>query len=150
MDLFRFFHPHHNPRLKNKRLRLQELSELELAIKEIQRALVRANVRQTSSNATVASEYIKSSKEAIELALSLISQCIEEYPEDSDQDLYDLLSERKSAPGWEAWTRLLSEKLKSITDGSLTPIHYAHEEIVSPPEMAHEHPQRSIELKIKA
>lgn len=128
MDLYRFFHPHHNPRLKNKPLRLQELSELELATKELQRALHRAIIRMETSNLDSLREILHSSHEAIDLAKNLISQCIEEYPEDSDEDMLSLLSERKSAPGWEAWTTLLSEKLKSISNSTITPIHFNEEE----------------------
>jgi hypothetical protein len=45
MDIYRYFHPHHNPRLRTTPIRLQELNELEEAARELRRAIERAGLR---------------------------------------------------------------------------------------------------------
>lgn len=159
MDLYRFFHPHYNPRLRNRQLRQQELSELGLAAKELLRVLERTLVRlsfpaahpitslldsettnsqETNSQdgvnkalETLSSEpaethiieagaLVKASSEALELAVELLSQAIEGYPEDSEEDMLELLEERKTAPGWEAWCRLLKERIEMVGNSSFT------------------------------
>ena len=45
MDLYRYFHPHHNPRLTHTPVRLQEIGELEQAATELKKAIKRAAVR---------------------------------------------------------------------------------------------------------
>ncbi len=45
MDLYRYFHPHYSPRLKNTPIRLLELAELELAAIELKKAIERAAIR---------------------------------------------------------------------------------------------------------
>lgn len=114
MDLYRFFHPHHNPRLRNKPLRLQELSELELAARELHRALGRANLRLSSFDTPVPSDLMIAASDSIELASDLLHQMVELYPEDSEDDMRTLLEERKTAPGWEAWCNLLTERLEML------------------------------------
>ena len=124
MDLYRFFHPHHNPRLRQKALRHQEISELELAAKELLLALKRASLRlnSTDSNSTENSAYIDLLEPAInatELATDFLGSLTEEFPEDKKSDFINLLKERKNAPGWEAWTRLLYERLFIIYKGNI-------------------------------
>jgi hypothetical protein len=114
MDLYRFFHPHHNPRLRSKPLRLQELSELELAARELHRALGRANLRLGSFDSLVPSDLMVAASDAIELASDLLHQMVDLYPEDSEEDMRTLLEERKTAPGWEAWCNLLTERLEML------------------------------------
>jgi hypothetical protein len=114
MDLYRFFHPHHNPRLRNRPVRLQELSELELAAKELYRALERASVRMESQKSDIPDNLLDSSSEAIELAVELLHQIVEIHPEDSEADMKDMLEERKSAPGWEAWCNLVKERIEML------------------------------------
>jgi hypothetical protein len=114
MDLYRFFHPHHNPRLRSKPLRLQELSELELAARELHRALGRANLRISSFDTPVPTDLMVASSDAVELACELLHQMVELYPEDSEEEMRTLLEERKSAPGWEAWCNLLTERLEML------------------------------------
>lgn len=123
MDLYRFFHPHHNPRLKAKRLRLQEISELELATKELLRALRRASLRINLSDSEESTENLFTCINALEIANISLNEMLDIYPEDTDLDLKDLLKERLSAPGWETWTRLVSERLQNIQEENLTPLH---------------------------
>ena len=49
MDLYRFFHPHHNPRLNNVPIRYAELSELLQATIELRKALERAQHRTSKA-----------------------------------------------------------------------------------------------------
>ena len=49
MDLYRYFHPHYNPRLRNVGVRLQELGELEQAAMELHKAIERAEIRSEIS-----------------------------------------------------------------------------------------------------
>lgn len=112
MDLYRFFHPHYNPRLRNVPVRLQELNEISLAIKEISRVLHRTS-RRLGHNID-ALNHMESTKEAIELAHNLIESAILTYEEDTQEDLEEMLKERRSAPGWEAWCRLVESRLNYL------------------------------------
>lgn len=113
MDLYRYFHPHHNPRLRKKALRLHELNELALASKELLKSLQRAKLRTVDSpigpikaehfdEIILAAEYILESLNTIEAA----------HPGDKKEELAALLTERKNSPGWENWCELLKEKIK--------------------------------------
>lgn len=119
MDLYRFFHPHHNPRLRRKQLRHQEISELELAAKELLLALKRASLRLESTENKDYLDLLDPAINATELASDFLSSLSELYPEDKKVDFTDLLKERRNAPGWEAWTRLLYERLHIIYKGNI-------------------------------
>lgn len=112
MDIYRFFHPHHNPRLRNVKLRLQELTEISLAVKEIERVLQRTKRRLSHNpeSVTLAEDTIN----AINLAYELLETNIRLYPEDSPEDLEIMLGERRDAPGWEAWCKLVESRLNYI------------------------------------
>ncbi len=56
MDLYRYFHPHHNPRLLLVPLRLQELGELEQAAAELKKAVRRAAIRSENAAKQAATE----------------------------------------------------------------------------------------------
>jgi hypothetical protein len=94
MDIYRFFHPHHNPRLVNTALRYTELSELLQAAVELRKALERAQQR-TSRQAIppILSEHFTDIIKA------------ERFIEDSGDELQRLASERSSSSGWQAWTK---------------------------------------------
>jgi len=144
MDLYRFFHPHHNPRLRQKSLRLQEISELELAAKELLRALNRASLRMSSSQTEISTQLLDSAADSVELAHEFLKNLVEIYPEDTIIDLRTLLEERKSSAGWEAWTNLLTERLKSYSDQMCYPLH------CNPEEINEENPSETSIIKIKA
>lgn len=120
MDLYRFFHPHHNPRLRRKQLRQQEISELELAAKELLLALKRAALRLNSAEDKEYLDLLDPAIHSTELAGDFLSSLSEQYPEDKKEDFIDMLKERKNAPGWEAWTRLLYERLYIIYKGDIS------------------------------
>lgn len=112
MDLYRFFHPHHNPRLRSVKIRLQELTEISLAIKEISRVLMRSKRRLGEDG--LFSDNMDDTINAIDLAHSIIETTIRNYPEDSPEDLENMLVERTGAPGWEAWCKLVESRLDYI------------------------------------
>jgi hypothetical protein len=126
MDLYRFFHPHHNPRLRNKPVRQQELSELELAARELYRAIDRASVRIASANSSIPLSVVSASSEAVELAVELLHQLVEHQPEDTEEDMSELLQERKNAPGWEAWCILLKERIEMLKKSFPTNFSNSH------------------------
>ncbi len=115
MDLYRYFHPHHNPRLRSVPLRSQELAELEQGAIELAKALKRAQIR--SGNAPVAgfaTERFALVLEAAQFIVDSLSAISRSYPEDDLGVMRQLLSERKDAPGWETWTRLLKQRLQLV------------------------------------
>ncbi len=121
MDIYRFFHPHHNPRLHSTPLRQQELSELEQAASELRKALERA--RQRTSRVPVAPILPAHFKDVIKAMLfveSSLQTLVDAHNGDEATDLEDLINERSSLTGWEAWTTLLHEQL-ALNDNVLEP-----------------------------
>lgn len=110
MDLFRYFHPHHNPRLRKVPLRLQELGELELASKELHRALQRAQIRTEASNGDP--ESYNNILEAVNFVIESLSQLVRTHAGDSAEAVEQLIEERKNIPGWENWSRIVKERLE--------------------------------------
>ena len=112
MDIYRFFHPHHNPRLHSTPLRLQELLELEQAAAELRKALERAKRRtaRRPSGAILPSHFSDIIK-AIRFVESSLQTLCDAHDGDSDSILHELVQERSSFSGWEAWTSLLLEQL---------------------------------------
>lgn len=115
MDLYRYFHPHHNPRLQKVALRLQELGELEQAAIELTRAVKRAEIRSKKTPVVGLNE--ESFSQVLE-ALDFVSQKLAEltraHPGDDVEAMAQLLQERKEAPGWETWSRLLKQRLRLL------------------------------------
>jgi len=108
MDLFRYFHPHHNPRLRKVPPRLQELGELELAARELQRAIQRANIRNGESSNIEFDEALLS----MESVIRTLNNLVHAHPGDSAETIGQLIEERKSIPGWENWARIVRERLE--------------------------------------
>ena len=107
MDIYRFFHPHHNPRLRRTALRLQELSELEHAACELRRALERAQQRaiRHAKPPIMAEHFTDVIKASRFIEASLQTLC-EAHPGDTSTERSELVSERTSSTGWETWTQL--------------------------------------------
>ena len=131
MDLFRYFKPHHNPKLHDIPPRSQEFFELLQAAKEFSLAVQRAQVRIESSSKIRqngimkivdhdTNEKIKNQLGNCVLSLNFIesalSHIIEKIPPDSLGDLEDLIKEREGLVGWENWVMLLKESLSSMND----------------------------------
>ncbi len=115
MDLYRYFHPHHNPRLRNAPLRAQELGELEIAALELERALSRAMVRTESSPVGgISAAHFEQLLVAANYLVESLSTLAKAHPGDSDETMEKILGERIDAPGWESWVQLVRERLKMI------------------------------------
>ncbi|MCB0333572.1 MAG: hypothetical protein KDD55_08745 [Bdellovibrionales bacterium] len=112
MDIYRFFHPHHNPRLHSTPVRQQELSELEQAASELRKALDRARQRtlRAPAHRILPSHFVDIIKAMrfVEASLQTLSDAHEG---DEQRALKDLVVERSSLSGWEAWTSLVKEQL---------------------------------------
>lgn len=118
MDLFRYFHPHHHPRLRRVPLRLQELGELELAAKELCRALRRAQIRSENRfgpnalpNGEISAEKLAEVASSLDFASNRLLALMHQHPGDSVDDMERLIEERKSISGWENWSRIVKERL---------------------------------------
>lgn len=112
MDLYRYFHPHHNPRLRHVPLRLQELSELEQAAIELKKALQRAEIRAASASiGGIREEHFAELVLAIDYIVESLHTLGKAHPGDSLEIVSQLLEERKDTPGWENWSRLLHQRL---------------------------------------
>ncbi len=118
MDIHRYFHPHHNPRLIHSPLRLQELNELEQAAVELKRALVRAQIRLANEPVgVVRDEHLSEIIVALDFAVESLQEIGKAFPEDELDTLLKMVEERRNAPGWEGWARLLQQRLELIGDG---------------------------------
>jgi len=106
MDIYRFFHPHHNPRLVNTALRYTELSELLQAASELRKALERSQQR-TSRRAVppILPEHFTDVIKAARFIEASMQTLSEAHPGDSADEVQEIASERSSCSGWEAWTR---------------------------------------------
>jgi len=112
MDIYRYFHPHYNPRLHSTPLRQQELSELEQAAGELRKSLERAQQRTTRKPATpiIPSHFTDIIKAMRFVEASLQTLC-DAHDGDSRNELTELIGERAGLSGWEAWSALVEEQL---------------------------------------
>ena len=112
MDIYRFFHPHHNPRLHSTPLRQQELSELEQAASELLKALERAQQRtQRKQVVPILPQHFIDIIKAMRFVVSSLETLCDAHPGDAPGVLLDLIEERSEFSGWENWTALLREQL---------------------------------------
>jgi len=113
MDIYRFFHPHHNPRLHNTRLRQQELSELEQAASELRKALERARQRVTRRPVSrILPEHFLDIMKAIRFVEISLQTLCDAHPGDSETEMSELIQERSQFTGWESWTSLVKDHAK--------------------------------------
>ncbi len=116
MDIYRFFHPHHNPRLHSTPLRQQELSELEQAASELRKALERARSRcERRPIAPIMPQHFTDLLKAIRFVEVSLQTLCNSHPGDDLSMLSELVRERSQMKGWEAWTRLLEEQVSIDT-----------------------------------
>lgn len=127
MDIFRYFHPHHNPRLRSVPLRLQEVAELEQAALELKKALQRAQIRTESSPVEpIHGEHFNEIISAMHYVLDSLHTLHEAHPGDDFETVARLLEERKNTPGWENWVRLLQERMHlnpTMSEEHGVPVH---------------------------
>lgn len=113
MDLFRYFHPHHNPRLRKVPPRLQELGELELAAKELLRALQRTQIRSSTAADPKVQLELDEALLGMSMVVKALGELVQAHPGDSAETVATLIEERKSIPGWENWARIVRERLEN-------------------------------------
>lgn len=113
MDIYRFFHPHHNPRLHSTPPRQQELSELEQAASELLKALERIQQRtKRKAVAPILPEHFTDIIKAMRFIESSLQTLCDAHPGDSPQVMHELIQERSEMSGWEAWTSLINEQIR--------------------------------------
>lgn len=114
MDIYRFFHPHHNPRLHSTPLRQQELGELEQAASELLKAIERAQKRTArKAPGAILPQHFNDILKAMRFVVSSLETLCDAHPGDSPETLYDLIQERSELTGWESWTALLHEQISA-------------------------------------
>lgn len=119
MDIYRFFHPHHNPRLRRSKLRQLELSELEQAASELKKAIIAAQAR-TERNPVppIMSEHFTDIIKAMNFVEQSLQTLCDAHPGDDRAALQELVDERSQSSGWEQWVVLTRQQLgleKSVT-----------------------------------
>ncbi len=119
MDLYRYFHPHHNPRLRSKPLRQIELAELEQAASEMHKAVRRAQIRTNNApTGPIRAEHFEEMLAALNYLLETLAVLNDAHPGDETSEMYELLSERSAAPGWESWSQLLRQRLELLNSSA--------------------------------
>ena len=117
MDIYRFFHPHHNPRLVCTPIRQIELVELEQAATELRKAIARAKYRIEKKPVNpIQPEHFNDVIKALDYIAKSLQTLCDAHPGDSELDLADLVEERARSSGWETWAALLHEQLNSRND----------------------------------
>lgn len=123
LDIYRFFHPHHNPRLHSTPLRQQELSELEQAASELRKALERAQSRTARRQAgLILPGHFDDILKAMRFVEYSMQTLCDAHPGDEKQTILDLINERSDLSGWEAWTNLLREQVSYSAEGNAAPL----------------------------
>jgi len=106
MDIYRYFHPHHNPRLGNTPIRYTELNELQQAAAELRKAIERAQQRISRQPVPpILPEHCSDIVKAARFIESSLQTLCEVHSGDSNEELEDIAAERSSSAGWEAWTQ---------------------------------------------
>ena len=124
MDLYRYFHPHHNPRLQKTPVRLQELAELEQAAVELTKAVKRAEIRTAHAPVDPLRErHFSEVLRALHYVVESLSELTGAHPGDDLKTMLELVRERKDAPGWENWTELLRQRLKLMKECELADLY---------------------------
>lgn len=132
MDLYRYFHPHHNPRLRIVPLRMQELGELEQAATELERALERAALRADNVPVgPISSEHFEQVLIAARYLVDSLKTLTRAHPGDTPEAMTKLLDERAEAPGWETWARLVRQRLNEELAASVRPVRRPEREALA-------------------
>ena len=119
MDIYRFFHPHHNPRLHSTPVRQQELSELEQVASELRKSLERARQRTERCDRTrILPSHYDDILKAIKFVEASLQTLCDAHEGDTQENLIDLLGERSQLVGWETWSAILREQILSDGDFS--------------------------------
>jgi len=115
MDLYRYFHPHHHPRLRNVPLRHQEIQELLQAALEIKRAISRARIR-SEENKILGIDPISFERMLLPLddVIDQLSIMSDMHPGDDVETIRQLTIEREAVPGWEMWSQLVKKRIDGV------------------------------------
>jgi hypothetical protein len=112
MDIYRYFHPHHNPRLNSTPLRQVELVELEQASSELKKALIRARSRlEKGTTPPLLPSHMSEVIKAIDFVVNSLQTLCDAHPGDNEEELKKIVEERSPLSGWETWASLLEEQL---------------------------------------
>lgn len=112
MDIYWFFHPHHNPRLHSTALRMQEIGELEQVAIELRKALERAKLRTSRApGGIILPGHFEGILKAIRFVERSLRTLGDAHPGDSEETRSELLRERSRFAGWKAWSTLFGEHL---------------------------------------
>jgi len=112
MDIYRYFHPHHNPRLNSTPLRQVELVELEQASSELKKALIRARSRlEKGATPPLLPSHMSEVIKAIDFVVNSLQTLCDAHPGDNEEELKKIVEERSPLSGWETWASLLEEQL---------------------------------------
>jgi hypothetical protein len=114
MDIYRFFHPHHNPRLNSTPLRQVELVELEQAASELKKALLRAKLRlDKGTTPPLLPSHMTDIIKAMDFVNASLQTLCDAHPGDTQDELGAIALERSPMSGWETWASLVEEQLGS-------------------------------------
>ena len=117
MEIYRFFHPHHNPRLHSVALRQQELFELEQVAAELRKALERARERSRRRPASpILAEHFDGIMKAVRFVEDSLKTLSDAHPGDSVDALRALVQEREDFSGWDTWCRVLQQQMAACPD----------------------------------
>ena len=113
MDIYRYFHPHHNPRLFSTPLRQQELSELEQAAAELRKAIERARLRvERAQRGRILPSHFTDLIKAVTFLENSLQVLSDAHDGDAPEILQELIQERNNLRGWEGWTSIVQEQLE--------------------------------------
>ncbi|MCB0359167.1 MAG: hypothetical protein KDD44_06015 [Bdellovibrionales bacterium] len=123
MDLYRYFHPHHNPRLNRTPIRLVELNELRQAVLELKKSVERAKIRTGNCPVgPIRDDHFSDMLVAVDYLVETLSTLCHAHPGDDSKTLESMIGERADAPGWENWTRLLEQRLELMRQYDDAPV----------------------------
>ncbi|MCI5065515.1 hypothetical protein MRY87_07315 [bacterium] len=114
MEIYRYFHPHHNPRLFRTPLRRQEVGELHQASSELRKAIERARLRtERSSSESLSPQLFDDALNAVRVLESSLKSLRDLHEGDSTSAVQSLVEEREGLKGWESWARIVAEQLEA-------------------------------------
>ena len=110
MDIYNFFYSHHNPKIKSKSLRQQEVLELYQVVQELMKALKVAGIRtETALKPPYLGQHFSDLVSQLEPIANVLNNLAEAHPGDSDEDIKELIKERSNLPSWKNWTQLIED-----------------------------------------
>lgn len=113
MDIYKFFNVFHNPRLHCTPPRQQELSELELVVTELRKAVERIQLRtKRKSIGAILPDHFTDVLKALNFVESSLATLCDAHPGDSADTVQEMVQERATIRGWESWASLLSEQIE--------------------------------------